>query len=136
MTLKQRVSRVQYPFDDYDLAQMRSAYTAVRFVFAQYGIEEYECEPLLSVADDVGGSPDVVGAGPGYALIAALLNLAVALSIRSITHSSSFTTGWPPQDPQLSDLVHARPLVGAIIQPACQRNRRSYEVQRRGSARV
>lgn len=120
------VSRVKYPFDDYDLAQMRSAYTAVRLVFAQYGIEEYECEPLLSIANDVGGSPDVLGAGRNWSLIA---DFKFGRGEVDPTNNAQllFYHWLATQDLKVRDLTLNRPLVGAIIQPALSAEPQIYE---------
>ena len=112
-SLDDAMARVDYPFDDYDRSQMITAYQAVETLWAKYQIEEFETEPLMSVADDVGGSADIVAAGREWTLIA---DFKFGRGpVDPINNPQILFYHWlATQDPTVNDLATGRKLVGAI----------------------
>lgn len=125
-SLDDAMARVDYPFDDYDRSQMITAYQAVETLWAKYQIEEFETEPLMSVADDVGGSADIVAAGREWTLIA---DFKFGRGpVDPINNPQILFYHWlATQDPTVNDLATGRKLVGAIIQPALSAEPMIYE---------
>ena len=125
-SLDDAMARVDYEFDDYDRSQMITAYQAVETLWAKYQIEEFETEPLMSVADDVGGSADIVAAGREWTLIA---DFKFGRGpVDPINNPQILFYHWlATQDPTVNDLAAGRKLVGAIIQPALSAEPLIYE---------
>jgi len=126
MTMDDAMKEVGYDFDSYDVDQMVKAYQAVEILWEKYKIEEFETEPLMSVADDVGGSADIVAAGQDWTLVA---DFKFGRSpVDPINNSQILFYHWlAAQDPALEDLATGRKLVGAIIQPALSAEPLIYE---------
>lgn len=125
-TLDDAMAQVQYEFDDFDQNQMIAAYQAIEILWEKYQIEEYETEPLLSVADDVGGSPDVVAAGNEWTLVADFKF--GRQPVDPVNNAQILFYHWLAcQDAKVSDLAKGRKLVGAIIQPAISAEPAIYE---------
>lgn len=117
---------VDFPFDDFDKAQLRAAYAAVSTLWTEYEIDEYEIEPLMTVAEDVGGSADIVAAGEKWVLVADFKFGRVPVD--PVNNLQILFYHWlAMQDPKLRDLVEGRKLVGAIIQPAVSSEPLVYE---------
>jgi hypothetical protein len=120
------MSEVNYTFDDFDRNQMISAYQAIEILWEKYQIEEFETEPLLSVAEDVGGSPDVVAAGNGWTLVADFKF--GRHPVDPVNNAQILFYHWLAcQDDTVKDLTEGRALVGAIIQPAVSSEPQIYE---------
>lgn len=126
MTLQDAMKEVGYDFDSYDIDQMVRAYQAVEILWEKYKIEEFETEPLMSVADDVGGSADIVAAGHDWTLVA---DFKFGRSpVDSTNNPQILFYHWlASQDPAVQDLTLGRKLVGAIIQPALSPDPMIYE---------
>lgn len=125
-SLDAAMAAVDYPFDDFDRNQMIAAYQAIKILWEKYKIEEYETEPLLSVAEDVGGSPDVVAAGMDFTLVADFKF--GRQPVDPVNNAQILFYHWLAcQDDKVSDLTQGRKLVGAIIQPAITAEPQIYE---------
>lgn len=126
MTLQDAMKEVGYDFDSYDIDQMVRAYQVVEILWEKYKIEEFETEPLMSVADDVGGSADIVAAGHDWTLVA---DFKFGRSpVDSTNNPQILFYHWlASQDPAVQDLTLGRKLVGAIIQPALSPDPMIYE---------
>lgn len=120
------MAKVEWEFDDFDQQQMLTAYKAVETLWAKYGIEEFETEPLMSVADDVGGSADIVAASPEWVLVADFKFGRGAVD--PVNNPQILFYHWLAcQDENVRDLTTDRKLVGAIIQPALSSEPLIYE---------
>lgn len=125
-TLDDAMAEVRYEFDDFDRSQMIAAYQAIEILWEKYQIEEYETEPLLSVADDVGGSPDVVASGNGWTLVADFKF--GRQPVDPVGNPQILFYHWLAcQDGSVKDLTQDGALVGAIIQPAISSEPLIYE---------
>lgn len=113
-------------FDDFDVAQLRSAERMVKEIFEAYGITEFVCEPLMSIADDVGGSTDMIAAGPEVCVCLDFKFGRQAVSAES--NSQLLFYHWlATQSDEVADLTHRPRLVGVIIQPAVSSKADVYE---------
>ena len=125
-SLDQAIAQVDYEFDEHDIDQIIKAYQAVETLWEQYSISEYETEPLMSVADDVGGSADIVAAGFTWTLVADFKFGRVPVD--PINNPQILFYHWlATQDDTVRDLTLGRKLVGAIIQPAVSSQPLIYE---------
>jgi hypothetical protein len=124
--LESAMAKVGYDFDSYDVDQMVIAYQAVETLWERYKIEEFETEPLMSVAEDVGGSADIVAAGHDWTLIA---DFKFGRSpVDPINNPQILFYHWlATQDETVRDLTLDRKLIGAIIQPAVSKEPLIYE---------
>ena len=125
-SLDDAMAQVNYDFDDFDRNQMITAYRNIEILWEKYQIEEFETEPLLSVAEDVGGSPDVVAAGNGWTLVADFKFGRQPVDVTS--NAQILFYHWLAcQDDSVKDLTKDGALVGAIIQPAVSSEPAIYE---------
>lgn len=126
ITLDEAMTEVGYEFDAFDRSQMITAYQAVETLWAKYKIEEFETEPLMSVAEDVGGSADIVAAGHEWTLVA---DFKFGRSpVDPVNNPQILFYHWlASQDPLVHDLTVGRKLAGAIIQPALSAEPLIYE---------
>lgn len=125
-SLDQAIAQVDYDFDEHDIDHIVKAYQAVETLWEQYSISEYETEPLMSVADDVGGSADIVAAGFTWTLVADFKFGRVPVD--PINNPQILFYHWlATQDDTVRDLTLGRKLVGAIIQPAVSSQPLIYE---------
>jgi hypothetical protein len=124
--LEEAIEKVGYEFDSFDISQMVTAFKAGQTLFSQYQIDEFETEPLMSVADDVGGSADVVAAGQDWTLVA---DFKFGRGpVDPVNNPQILFYHWLAcQDDTVDDLTEGRALVGAIIQPALSSEPLIYE---------
>jgi hypothetical protein len=116
---------VELDDDDYD--QLVAAEDAIRSLLKHYGVREYECEALMSVADDVGGSVDMIAASDSTVLIIDAKFGAVPVSAWEnkqllFYHMLAST--------EMSDLTEGREVIGVIIQPSLPSIVSKYEFTR------
>lgn len=104
-------------FDDYDVGHLLAAERMVAEIFKQYGVTEFTCEPLMQIADDIGGSTDIIAAGEKFCVVADFKFGRQPVAADS--NAQLLFYHWlATQSPEVSDLTHNRQLVGVIIQPA------------------
>lgn len=106
-----------HDFDDYDVGHLLAAERMVAEVFKQYGVTEFACEPLMQLADDIGGSTDIIAAGEKHCIV-----LDYKFGRQPVAADSNaqllFYHLLAKHSPEVADLTHNRDLVGVIIQPA------------------
>lgn len=106
-----------HTFDDYDVSHLLAAEKMVSEVFVKYGVTEFACEPLMQIADDIGGSTDIIAAGLYHCL---LIDYKFGRQHVAADSNSQllFYHMLATQSDEVADLTHDRELVGVIIQPA------------------
>lgn len=113
-------------FDDYDVGHLLAAERMVAEVFAHYNITEFACEPLMRLADDIGGSTDIIAAGEKHCLV-----LDYKFGRMPVAADGNaqllFYHMLAKNSPEVADLTHNRDLVGVIIQPAVSFKADVYE---------
>jgi hypothetical protein len=113
-------------FDDYDVGHLLAAERMVAEVFKKYGVTEFACEPLMQLADDIGGSTDIIAAGEKHCIV-----LDYKFGRQPVAADSNaqllFYHMLAKNSPEVADLTHRPNVVGVIIQPAVSFEADVYE---------
>lgn len=113
-------------FDDYDVGHLLAAERMVADVFKQYGVSEFACEPLMQLADDIGGSTDIIAAGEHHCIV-----LDYKFGRQPVAADSNaqllFYHMLAKNSTEVADLTHRPNVVGVIIQPAVSFEADVYE---------
>ena len=113
-------------FDDYDVSHLLAAERMVADVFKKYGVTEFACEPLMQLADDIGGSTDIIAAGEHHCIV-----LDYKFGRQPVAADSNaqllFYHMLAKNSTEVADLTHRPNVVGVIIQPAVSFEADVYE---------
>jgi hypothetical protein len=113
-------------FDDYDVSQLQAAEHMIAKVFKKYGVTEFVCEPLMQMAEDIGGSADVIAAGEHHVLICDFKLGRIPVPADS-NAQLLFYHMLAKNSTEVADLTHRPNVVGVIIQPAVSFEADVYE---------
>ena len=104
-------------FDERDLEHMQAAYDMVEEVFTRYNVTDFAIEPTMEMTPEIGGSTDVIGAGPEHCLVIDYKFGARAVDVTNNAQLAFYHMMAFHSDKTV-DLVTGRKFVGVIIQPA------------------
>jgi len=117
---------ITHDFDSFDISQLHTAERCVLDLFKQYDILDVAVEVLMQREDDVGGSCDIIAAGPDVCLVADYKFGRMEVSAEA-NAQLLFYYWLACNDPTTKDMAEKPRVVGAIIQPAVSSQPQVYE---------
>lgn len=116
----------EHGFVDFDLEHLNAAHKAVDTLFKTYGVTDYVVEPLMEMNPEVGGSTDLIAAGPEHVIVIDYKFGRGAVSVENNAQLAFYHFMASFSD-ETKDLVQGRKFIGAIIQPAVRYEPFTYE---------